>query len=390
MTSPDPRARAGSLADLLAGQGDLTDERWRQALVEVPRHLFVPDVAWANPDGPAPGYPVDRAGDETTWWEAVYSDASLVTQRDDGRSDVLGDGLASSSCSAPGAVFAFLESLRVKDHDRVLEIGTGTGWTAALLSHRIGDQNVTTIEIDPVLAERAAANLNAAGYAPRLVVGDGAEGWPDGAPFDRVHVTCAVATIPYAWVEQTRPGGLILTPYSPGYGYGWLASLVVVGDGTAVGRFPSSAGYMLLRSQRPARGAAFDWVHESDDPAESTTRLDPRHLHDDTDADLSICAGVPGVHKRLYYDEETGSGEATFWVLDNAGHHGSWASVDYVPGKTEFLVQQHGPRRLWDEVSEAYLRWLSLGRPARDRFGLTVSPEGERVWLDDPIDLVGP
>ncbi|MCO6010301.1 methyltransferase domain-containing protein [Actinoallomurus purpureus] len=278
----------------------------------------------------------------------------------------------------------------VKDHDRVLEIGTGTGWTAALLSHRIGGRNVTTIEIDPVLAERAAANLKAAGYAPRLVVGDGADGWPDGAPFDRVHVTCAVATIPYAWVEQTRPGGLILTPYSSGYGYGWLTRLVVVGDGTAVGRFPSPAGYMLMRSQRPARGAAFDWVHESDDPAESTTRLDPRHLHDDTDADLFICARVPGVHKRLYYDEETNSGEATFWVLDNAGHHGSWASVDYVPGKAEFLVQQHGPRRLWDEVSEAYLRWLSLGRPARDRFGLTVSPEGERVWLDDPIDLVGP
>jgi SAM-dependent methyltransferase len=107
----------------------------------------------------------------------------VVTQRDDGGSDVLGDGLASSSCSGPRAVFAFLESLMVKDHDRILEVGTGTGWTAALLSHRIGDQNVTTIEIDPVLAERAAANLKAAGYAPRLVVGDGAEGWPDGAPF---------------------------------------------------------------------------------------------------------------------------------------------------------------------------------------------------------------
>ncbi|MCO5996045.1 hypothetical protein [Actinoallomurus rhizosphaericola] len=55
--------------------------------------------------------------------------------------------------------------------------------------------------------------------------------------------------------------------------------------------------------------------------------------------------------------------------------------MDYVPGEAEFLVQQHGPRRLWDEVSEAYLRWLSLGRPGRDRFGLTASSEGERVVI---------
>ncbi len=140
----------------------------------------------------------------------------------------------------------------------MLETGTGTGWTTALLSYRLGADNVTSIEVDPVLAERAQANLKSARFAPQLLVGDGADGWPAGGPYDRVHATCAVTHIPYAWVTQTRPGGLILTPYSPGYGYGWLAVLHVGGDGTATGRFPLPSGYMQLRSQRPPRGAAFD------------------------------------------------------------------------------------------------------------------------------------
>lgn len=98
--------------------------------------------------------PVDRAADPERWWAAVTTDTVLVTQVDDGRGDVTaGQGSASSSNSAPGAVFPMLEQLQVHDHHRVLDIGTGTGWTAALLSWRVGAANVTTVEIDPGLAE---------------------------------------------------------------------------------------------------------------------------------------------------------------------------------------------------------------------------------------------
>src|SRR5580700_6934644 len=132
---------------------------------------------------------------------------------DDGSGDVTeGRGSASSSNSAPGAVFPMLEQLQVHDHHRVLDIGTGTGWTAALLSWRVGAANVTTVEIDPGLAEQARKNLQAAGYQPRLIVGDGAVGHRRGAPYDRIHVTFAVERVPWAWIDQTRPGGVILTP----------------------------------------------------------------------------------------------------------------------------------------------------------------------------------
>ncbi|MFC4054075.1 protein-L-isoaspartate O-methyltransferase [Actinomadura syzygii] len=117
------------------------------------------------------------------------SDASIITQREDGRGNPLqiSDGMASSSISAPGIAFQCLDLLAPRDHDRVLEIGAGTGYTAAVLSARVGEKNVTTIEVDAGIAEQAEANLAKAGFAPRVIVGDGQKGLPDSAPYDRVH-----------------------------------------------------------------------------------------------------------------------------------------------------------------------------------------------------------
>ena len=276
----DLAARIERLADQLADSADLTDPRWRQALHEVPRHLFVPDVAWADPNDQEPnGYPVDRAADPERWWEAVCTDTVLVTQVDDGRGDVrAGPGNPSSSNSAPAVVFSILAQLEVHDHQRVLDIGTGTGWTAALLSWRLGAGNVTTVEIDPALAGQAQKNLQAAGYQPGLIIADGAQGHRAGARYDRVHVTCAVERVPWAWIDQTRPGGVIVAPYTPGYAFGHLARLVVTGHGTAVGRFPQSAGFMMMRSQRHLRGEPASFIHHQDEAAIFSTFLDPRTL----------------------------------------------------------------------------------------------------------------
>ncbi|GAA4053988.1 hypothetical protein GCM10022214_00710 [Actinomadura miaoliensis] len=78
----------------------------------------------------------------------------------------------------------------------------------------MGADQVTTVEIDPDLSAQAARNLKAAGFSPRLVIGDGLAGYAETAPYDRVHCTCAIAAVPYAWVEQTRPGGRIVAPIS--------------------------------------------------------------------------------------------------------------------------------------------------------------------------------
>ena len=387
MTPDDLTARIDRLCDRLASDGYLRDPAWRTAFHAVPRHLFIPDRAWAAPNGPDDGYLIDRAADPETWWNAVYSDAALITQRDDGTTAVAERGDPSSSCSAPGTVAEFLDHLAPEDNNRVLEVGTGTGWTAALLSHRVGAANVASVEVDPGVSERAAKNLSGAGHSPRLVVGDGTFGLPEAAPFDRVHVAAGVADIPYAWVEQTRPGGVLVLPFAPGWGFGWLARLHVLGDGTAVGTFPGYAGYMPLRGQRvpwrPLPGLPSEGL------VESATRLDPRRLRADSAADLFLAATVPGVRTRLFHGTGAEADECTLWLVE-PGDDGAWASVDYVPGRAEFLVQQQGARRLWDEAERAYLRWLRDGRPSADRLGMTVAPDGRRLWIDNPGRVLTP
>ncbi|MCP9949882.1 hypothetical protein [Actinomadura madurae] len=118
---------------------------WHEIIGSVPRRSFTPDVVWADL-GPGPWVRIDRTTDPAKWDEVVALDQPLVTQFEDGRTE--GEGLASSSLSMPTMVVEFLDQLDPFDDHRVLDIGTGAGWTAALLSARVGAHNVTTVEVD--------------------------------------------------------------------------------------------------------------------------------------------------------------------------------------------------------------------------------------------------
>jgi protein-L-isoaspartate(D-aspartate) O-methyltransferase len=388
ITADDITTRVDRLADDLQAKGELSDSRWREALHAVPRHLFVPSAGWATPDclGGA-GRRIDADRYPLAWWDMVYSDASIVTQADDGATDpASGQGIASSSVSAPGVVVQFLQLLDVRDGDHVLEIGTGSGWTCALVSHVVGDRTVTSIEVDPEVAAQAARNIEAAGYAPALVVGDGAQGHPGRALYDRVHVSCAVTDIPAAWIAQTRPGGLIVAPWTPAGTMGHRLRLTVVDPHTAVGSFHGPAGYMMLRAQRlNAR-----WTpHHAHRAAITTTRLDPRAIANaGLGAHLAITAQAPGIGWHTTADE---TGAISLLLYETTSSDDSWAACDHEPDTDEFRVTQYGRRRLWDETADAFLRWCSWGRPQQHRFGLTLTDgTGPRLWIDSPDRPVTP
>ncbi|WP_274567660.1 methyltransferase domain-containing protein [Streptomyces spiramyceticus] len=93
-------------------------------------------------------------------------------------------------------------------HSDELEIGTATGYVAALLSERLGEELVFSVEIDPPLAHQARQNLATLGYAPTVVVADGEHGWVEAAPYDRLISTCALRRVPYELVRQVKPGGI--------------------------------------------------------------------------------------------------------------------------------------------------------------------------------------
>ncbi|WP_063780659.1 methyltransferase domain-containing protein [Nonomuraea sp. SBT364] len=347
-----------------------------RAIEAVPRHRFVPDVALLVPEFEGPPRVIDREADPDAWWRAVHSRFAIVTQFDDGRGDIrTAKGDYTSSCSAPVTVAHLLNLLDTAPGNRVLEVGTGTGWTAALLSHLVGASNVTSIEIDPAVAARAAERL---GDGPHLIVGDGADGCPERAPYDRVHVTCGIQKVPYTWIEQTRPGGLIVAPYCPGFGSGHALRLTVMPDGTAVGRFSGGALYMMMRSQRPADPGPV----RPEDALEFRTAVDPRTLaYAPLGADLAIAA-LTGLRTSVYQEDDF----YRMWVI---GGPDEWAAASWQPDRDDFEVYRFGDRDVWAEAVNAYFTWVSWGEPGHDRFGMTVTPEEQRVWLDESTRVLG-
>ncbi|EMF00558.1 methyltransferase domain-containing protein [Streptomyces mobaraensis NBRC 13819 = DSM 40847] len=379
------------LASALLASGALTSD-WLPAFEAVPRHFFVPDVIWPGRAGMnRQSDRVVRSDEPEAWWAAVYRDAPITTQWDDGTYTGPGKGkVPSCSNSMPTMVFSMLDALSVEEGHRVLEIGTGTGWNAALLSHRVGAANVVTVEVDATSARAARTRLDAAGYEPLTVVGDGAEGFPGRAPYDRVIATCSVGSLPRAWIGQTKPGGVIVAPWGPVYGGEAVVRLTVAGDGTASGRFVGSSAFMRLRAQRTARTHVREYLGGRKWPADgvrSVTDLSPEAVAD-WHVMFAIGVQVPGAFP---WAEVYGDGSYTLWLRDTAVT--SWATVDYEPGRDEYEVWQSGPRKLWAEVRAAYHWWDAQGRPGFDRFGLTVDADGERVWLDEPgrpVPLVRP
>ncbi|MFC4005808.1 methyltransferase domain-containing protein [Nonomuraea purpurea] len=376
----DTKARIDHLIGLIRAE-DGVSQAVADAIRAVPRHLFIPTVALATPSDGKP-FVIDRDANPVGWWDAVYSPHPIVTQLDDGATDIRhGRGDYSSSASSPSTVADLLRLADIKPGHRVLEVGTGTGWTAALLSHLVGGHGeVTSIEVDAAVAEQAEKNLSGAGFQPRLLVGDGALGCADEAPYDRVHVTCGVRTVPYSWVEQTRPGGLIVTPYNPAFGDDHSLRLTVTPDGTAVGRIAGYAGYMLMRSQRFEQGRPARTPKEKHYP---TTRVDPRTIGDVPAGATLAMATLTGLACHAGYD-----GEEYRTYLSDPGDPHSWAVATWRPGADEYEVFQVGERPLWEEVVDAYFRWVSWGSPHYSRYGITVRPEGQAIWLDRPDNVL--
>ncbi|WP_436789903.1 methyltransferase domain-containing protein [Yinghuangia sp. YIM S10712] len=213
------------------------------------RSPFLPDAVWHFKHGRH--VRIDRRDDPLAWQEAANADCPLVTQWDDGTTDNAESGIPTCSASMPSMVEQMLDACDVRQGHRVLEVGTGTGYTAALLKDRVGESGtVVTVEVDPVLADQARGRLAAAGVDAEVHCGDGLEGWPAGAPYDRVHVTCGIRSIPTAWLAQC-PNGTIMLPWSPvGSDACDHVVALAVRNGVAVGRFGPEVAFMKARMQR--------------------------------------------------------------------------------------------------------------------------------------------
>lgn len=144
--------------------------------------------------------------------EFVLSEVREQAYRDTPLS--IGEG---QTISAPHMVATITELLDLQPGQKVLEIGSGRGYHAAITAEIVGAGNVTTIERNRVLAGKARDNLAAEGYGDlRVVIGDGSTGYPEGAPYDRIYLTCAAPNVPDPLVQQIRDGGRMALPVGRG------------------------------------------------------------------------------------------------------------------------------------------------------------------------------
>jgi len=176
----------GAMVDVLKKRGVQLRPRIEEAFRSVPRDAFLPGVG------------LDR----------VYSGDAIVTKQD-------GEGRPISSSSEVGIMIEMAELLDVAPADRILEIGAGTGYNAAVLSELAGDRGaVTTVDLDPEIAEQARQNLEAAGFhRVAVIAGDGWAGTADRASYDRVEVTAGISDLSPKWIAQLVDGGTIVFPF---------------------------------------------------------------------------------------------------------------------------------------------------------------------------------
>ena len=371
-----------ALAAGLKPEGGL-DVEWRQAFAETPRHVFVPKFIDDTAEG-GPTVDGNDPGQRERWLGQVYADMSLITQVRAAGADGTGARRATSSSSMPSIMAWMLQALGVRAGDRVLEIGTGTGYNAALLAHRLGDGSVASIDIDPELVDTARERLHAFGLVPTLVAGDGAAGVPAMAPYDAIIATAAVDHIPPAWIEQLRPGGTIVADLRGGFS-GAITVLHKIDDRTVEGRCHTlDAAFMPMRRdvRYPLRyGPAAPLIIDRRNPARGTTTTDVR-----------LVADVRAL--RFAVELQLGAAACDLFIggdeLVVASADGSWATASLTTGPdAHHTVQQGGPRRLWDSVEAAVQMWHRAGRPTVGAFGVTASTEkGEqRVWLHTPDSL---
>lgn len=367
MTATAWQGHARRLADTLAERGDLRTPQWHAAVAAVPRHQLVPHAYRQDPTGEWAAF--DTADEP----ELVYSPTTLITALEstgDHRRPV-------SSSTKPDLMVRMLEILDVQDGHRLLEIGTGTGYNAALLAHRLGDDHVFTVDLDGALVDLARERLATVGHHPTVVAVDGAGGLPEHAPYDRIIATCSVPAIPWVWAEQLAPDGSILVDLKLTTSAGNLVHLHRVGDDTLQGNFTRRwAAFMAMRSG-PAP-APVPRAEAADNPVTRTTTAPAAPWNDATVAWFLAQLRLPVDVTFGYVLDETTRQPAASTL---SAPDGSWARISLTDG----TVTEAGSTSLWASVEWAHDQWTTAGRPTWERLGLTATRDGgHEVWMDTP------
>jgi len=368
------------MVDALREGGRIRSAAVDAAFRGVPRHLFLPGLSVAD----------------------AYADEAIAVQ--------FSEGVATSSASQPSMMAIMLEQLGLQPGHRVLEIGAGTGYNAALMSRIVGAAGlVTAVDIDEELVDKAAVHLASARvYGVDLVAADGADGYPPGAPYDRIVLTVGSDDVQPAWLAQLAPGGRLLLPLAV---RGSQLSVALDLDPDGVLRCDSvrSCAFIRLRGAAASTdgnrlveglGVAIQTPDDLPEPDIATTArvlADPRKRRsapvqlgavDVWDGfGLWLALTEPGACRLLAVEPETalpddllplGSTGGTVALADAEGAAAVVPAGSPEPGPAAVAVREFGPggAGLGDRMLAALDGWVAAGRPGAADWRLTVVPTG--------------
>ncbi|WP_201296840.1 MULTISPECIES: methyltransferase domain-containing protein [unclassified Nocardiopsis] len=324
----------------------------RDAFAAHPRHLFIPDMVW--PD--ATGLPLYRTADPDRWTRLVYGSDSVTTQANDGGSGPRNE--SSSSSSAPQVMADMIAAAGVDKGMRVLEIGTGTGWNAAILSSLVGEKgSVTSIEIDPGVAALARERLTGTGVTVRTAAEP-----PSGQVYDAVIATCAATRIPDGWFAAAD-GAVLVLPWSPHpAAHSTPIVALTVRENRGSGSFVREAAFMRDRTQRPG-DLPFPGLGQKPAPAAALPVGSVELISSGMMTQLMFM--MPGVRLGTGLRPFRGEPGRIVWM----GAGSAWAYV--WPDGT---VTSGGDRALGEELGEAYRLLQGFGLPGLGSFTLEADP----------------
>ncbi|KPC59406.1 protein-L-isoaspartate(D-aspartate) O-methyltransferase [Streptomyces chattanoogensis] len=347
------------------------------AFLNVPRHPFVPVFYRRDGERFIPWRITD--GDPEAWLDAVYADDSLITEVDGVHAeDAAPEGLAgvpTSSSTAPSLMADMLDALDVNEGDEVYEAGTGTGYNAGALCFLAGDKHVTTVDRSESLTAKARLRLNAVGFDPLVIHGDGARDIRKDAMYDRIIATASVRRIPPEWLARLRTGGIMVVPLKGTLAGGMVARLTKLPDGAAVGCIlHSPAAFMPLKSgpEAPAQ------VPTVPDGPCGDAELSARVLDDWTFSFFAQLHMPPGLVRVHGLNDD---GLHVTNLYDPAD--GSATRIDDMPEGPP-MVTSIGPRDLWKPIEDAHQLWRELHRPRREWFTIEVTVTEQIVRYTAP------
>jgi protein-L-isoaspartate(D-aspartate) O-methyltransferase len=358
-----------ALVNALKDAGLLDDLRLERAFRAVPRQLFLPHL---SP-------------------EQVYADQAVAIKQGV-------DGSVVSSSSQPSMMAIMLNQLRLKEGCNVLEIGTGSGYNAAIMQQIVGESGkITTIEYDQEVARHAADHLADAGArAVNIVFGDGAIGYAPRAAYDRIISTVGVWDVPKMWIRQLRPNGVLVAPIWWN-AFQLSAAFTFAGDGTLISGRNVLCSFVSLRggAESPPLslriGTTALWLESSGAGSLDSAMVQLLLSDDASVGQLSSPISFKDMWNSLipYLALNTPPGFifARYQVRDEAqkpfGIEGmgfaliTKGSACFVPVSGEGTIYSYGGADAFIAVEDTLQAWAAAGRPRQTQLRVRLFPKAQ-------------